>query len=264
MRTCFVSIDVEYDFGSPFQKKELKEFQGVENLDKILDIFKKQGISATLFVTGEVLEKYSDKAKQWSKDYEIACHTWSHYFWNKLGPDERNEEIKIFQDLYQRIFTQAPKGFRAPSHLIDEKGMELLESQGFLYDSSVVPHYPFFKKYRGYRGRAPLIPYHPDIKNIKREGVMKILEIPVAGQIFGIPLAGVWIARLPFLFYKTLFRVNSPNFLSLSCHSWDVLNTPTRKSSVSQFLKNLEALLVLLKKKDYQFLNGEQIFKNYQ
>jgi peptidoglycan/xylan/chitin deacetylase (PgdA/CDA1 family) len=263
-RTCFVSIDVEHDFGSPLQRKELREFQGVENLRKILDIFKNQGISATLFVTGEVLKKYQNKAKEWANNYEIACHTWSHCFWNKIETPERKQEIEIFQELYEKVFQEAPKGFRSPSHLIDNDGIKLLEEKGFFYDSSVVPHYPFFKKYRGYQGRAPLTPYHPNIKDIRKKGEMEILEIPIAGQIGGIPLAGAWIARLPFSFYKTLFRIHCPDFITLSCHSWDILDTPTRKSAVSQFLENLEALLVLLKNKDYQFLNGEQIFKNHQ
>ena len=125
--------------------------------------------------------------------------------------------------------------------------MRALEKKGFLYDSSVVPHYPPFKKYRGYKGRAPLLPYYP-------KG-LKILEIPVRGQVFGIPLAGVWIARLPIWFYKVLFLIYRPSFITLNMHSWDIFGR-------EQFLENLEKILRLLKSKNYQFLNGEQIFKN--
>lgn len=228
-RICFASVDVE---------------KSIEDLDKILDIFKKHNVSATLFVTGEVLEKYSDLAKDWPKSYEIACHSFTHRFWNTLGDSERRTEIDKFNSLYQSIFQKKPSGFRAPSHIIDEEGLKILEEKGFLYDSSILPHYPPFKKYRGYKGKFPLIPYYP-LKSLK------LLEIPVRGQLLGIPLAGAWISKLPPWFYRILFFLHCPNFITLSFHSWE-------KS------KKFEKIIKLLKNKNYQFLNGEQIYKNYK
>ncbi len=235
-KICFVSIDVESDRGA-------KEFRGVENLGKILDIFKKYEIPATLFVTGEVLERYGRMAKNWQTDYEIACHSYTHRFWNALNRDERKKELEDFIELYWSIFRKKPLGFRAPSHIIDKEGIELLEKSGFLYDSSIVPHYPPFKKYRGYKGRAPLRPYRPN-------GV-RILEIPVRGQIFGIPLAGAWIRGLPLWFYDFLFSIYSPPFITLSMHSWDALSP--------SYLAKLEKILKILKRENYQFLNAAQI-----
>ena len=249
MKVCFTSIDVEYDFG----KKE-KEFQGVENLDKILSLFKRNNIPATLFITGEVLERYGDLIKKWGSDYEIACHAFTHRFWNNLNFEERKKELENFQEFYRKIFREAPRGFRAPSHLIDEEGLKLLEEEGFLYDSSIVPHYPFFKKYRGYKGKAPLLPYYPSIENCRKKGEMQILEIPVRGQMFGIPLVGTWLRKLPFFFYRILFVLHGPSFITLNLHSWDALSP--------QFAIKLEKILRLLKKKNYQFSNGEQIYKN--
>ena len=123
-----------------------------------------------------------------------------------------------------------------------------MAEKGFLYDSSILPHYPPFKKYRGYQGKAPLLPYYP--KEIK------ILEIPVRGQMFGIPLAGAWIRGLSSWFYQTLFLIYCPSFITLNMHSWDNLDP--------RFLKKLEKILKILKKKNYLFLNGEQILKNRQ
>ena len=248
IKICFISIDVEHDRGLGDRK-----FSGVENLDKILSIFKKHGIAATLFITGQVLEKYSDLVKGWAQDFEIACHSFSHSFWNTLGPQERENELTNYFNLYQKIFNAKPRGFRAPSHLIDQEGIKLLEDRGFLYDSSVVPHYPFLKKYRGFKGRAPLSPYRPSSQNYRQKGDMKILEIPLTGQIFGIPLAGAWMSKLSFWFYKTLFEVYCPAFLTISMHSWD---------NSERFFENIEKIIVLLKNKDYQFYNGEQILKN--
>jgi peptidoglycan/xylan/chitin deacetylase (PgdA/CDA1 family) len=238
-KICFASIDIEKDLGTG-------EFRGVENLDEILGIFKKYEIPATLFVTGDVLEKYRDKTRQWSKDYEIACHSFTHRFWNTLNEGERQKELDDFINLYQQIFQKRPLGFRAPSHVIDEKGIGLLEKQGFLYDSSVLPHYPPFKKYRGYQGKRPLSPYYP--------AGLKILEIPARGQILGVPLAGAWILGLPFWFYWVLFFIYSPAFITLSMHSWDVLKPG--------FASKLEKIIKILKKKNYLFLNGQQLLQD--
>ena len=238
-KTCFASIDVEQDLGG-------KGFQGVENLEKILDIFRRCEIPATLFVTGEVLERYQEKVRAWSKDYEIASHSFTHRFWNTLNDTERQKELSDFIDLYQQIFQRKPLGFRAPSHVIDERGIELLRRQGFLYDSSILPHYPPFKKYRGYQGKKP--------KNVYFIGGLQ--ESPVTGQILGIPVAGAWIAGLPVWFYQFLFLIHRPSFITLNMHSWDILKPG--------FAKKLEKIIQTLKKKNYLFLNGEQILKNRQ
>ena len=238
MKTCFVSIDVESDFA------ENKNFEGVEKLDKILRIFKKNKISATLFVTGNVLEKYSKKVREWSEDYEIACHSFSHRFWDTLSQEEREDELKRFIELYRKVLKMAPKGFRAPSHVIDEKGIKLLAEKGFLYDSSIVPHYPFFKKYRGYKGKAPLSPYWYN---------EKIFEIPITGQLLGVPIAGTWISKLPFFIFKFLFGIYSPVFLTFNLHSWDSLNP--------KLFKKIEQIFEILKDKDYQLLKGLEIYE---
>lgn len=227
-KICFASVDVEHP---------------IDNLNQILEVFKKNNIPATLFITGEVLKQYSDLFKSPRSNYEIACHSFTHRFWNTLNSEEREKELDNFIFLYQNIFNEKPKGFRAPSHIIDEAGLQILEEKGFLYDSSIVPHYPPLKKYRGYKGKHALLPYYP----VRR----KILEIPVRGQMFGIPLAGAWITKLPLFFYRILFFFYCPKFITLSIHSWDKL-------------KNLEGIIRLLKNKNYQFLNGEQIYQNYK
>jgi len=258
-KICFLSIDVEADFG---QKQG--PFKGVDNLESILDIFQKVGVPATFFTTGRVLERYSKEFKEYAKTYEIACHTFTHRFWNTLTQEEREKELDRFLGLYRAVFNSSPFGFRAPSHIIDSDGLVLLEAKGFLYDSSVVPHYPFFKRYRGYRGRSPRSPYHPSLKDYKKQGAMKILELPTAGQLGGVPLAGAWISRLPHSFHKALLTLKKPDFLTVSMHPWDALDFKGRTTRPERFLRNLEKLLTLLKEKNYQFLTGKQVFDKFQ
>jgi peptidoglycan/xylan/chitin deacetylase (PgdA/CDA1 family) len=247
MKICFASIDVEPDLG------EAKAFKGIDNLDKILKVFNKYDIKATLFVTGTVLERYGQKLKALlSKNYEIACHSFSHRFWNDLNSNQRKEELEKFFTLYQGFFYKKPEGFRAPSHVIDVKALQILQEKGFLYDSSILPRYPLFKSYRGYKGKALSKPYFPSRENYKTKGEMKILEIPVSGLAFGIPLAGTWISKLPFFVYRILFFISNPVFLTLNLHSWDSLNP--------NLLEKLDKIIKILKNKNYQFLTGREIY----
>ena len=255
-KICFVSVDVEQDVGTKGEKK----FRGIGEMDALLEIFAKYQVPATLFVTGEVLQKYGEQAKLWSQAHEISSHSYSHIFFNELSDPEKESDIQRFVALYEGIFGNAPRGFRAPSHVIDEATVKILGKYGFLYDSSVVPHYPPCKKYRGYLGKAPKTPYYPSADNTRQRGVRgskgKVLEIPVAGQLLGIPLAGAWIRRLPVAMYRGLFMLYKPGFISLSMHSWDGLED-------KGFYGKLADVVLILKRAGYTFQSGGQIADDY-
>jgi peptidoglycan/xylan/chitin deacetylase (PgdA/CDA1 family) len=257
-KVCFLSVDVEHDVAT----FENKKFDGVANLEKILSIFQKFNLPATLFVTGDVLEGFADQAKLWAQRYEIASHSYSHLYFNSLSEEEKKDDFKKFEQIYQKVFGRSPPGFRAPSHVVDDQTIKIIESHGYKYDSSVVPHYPLFKKYRGYKGKAPLDPYFPSEQSVLKKDTSSpinasVIEIPVAGQLMGIPLAGAWIRKLPLALYKSFFMIHQPNFITLSMHSWDGLSDPG-------FYKKLESIIALLGQRGYHFQTGEQISKNYR
>lgn len=236
-KVCFVSIDVEHDVGT----EDNKSFQGVENMGRLLAVFQNPAVPLTLFVTGDVLQKYPHEARNWSGTYEIASHSFSHRFFDGLTYQEKERDIKKFSELYRNLFGKEPKGFRAPSHVIDDETFAILEKYGFMYDSSVVPHYPPLKSYRGYKGKAPVRPF-------RKAGVR---ELPLAGQLLGVPLAGAWIRKLPFWLYTSLFLFCKPSYITLSMHSWDALD--------GRFVPKLEKILKALKDNEYVFKSGEQI-----
>lgn len=241
-KVCFASIDVEHDVGT----EDAKSFRGMESMERLLAVFQKFEIPLTLFVTGDVLKGYGEEVKEWGRDYEIASHSFAHIFFNKLSEQEKKEDSEKFVELYTRIFGRKPLGFRAPSHIIDEVTLGILDDAGFLYDSSVIPHYPPFKKYRGYKGKAPIRPY-----SYKLEHASSIVEIPVSGQMFGIPVAGAWMRKLPVWLYKSLFLFHKPSYITLSMHSWDILD--------DRFMPKLITILEILKNSGYVFKSGEQI-----
>ena len=257
---CFVSIDVEHDLDKP------DSFQGVENLDNILSVLKKHKVEATLFVTGKILEKYHDLISEWAKDYEIGCHNYIHAPLDRMDLLEREKQLKRFVRVYESILGKLPKGFRAPQNIIDNKQFEMLQRYNFVYDSSVSPRHPWrIRRYRGYRGRAPVKPYYPNKSNYRKKGEMKILEIPMTGLSFGVPLVGTWIRKLGVKFFKILLKIKKPKFLSLSMHSWDGIKFKGRssKNSGEVFLKQLDEVIGILKQADYRFKNGEEIYEAF-
>ena len=251
-KICFISIDAEHDYGSEHEKT----FYGAERMDEILDIFRRKGISATIFVTGEVLERYPNQVRSWAENHEIGCHSYSHTYFDLMHVSGIRKELDRFVHIYKKVLNRSPLGFRAPSHIIDNAAIRTASEVGFYYDSSVVPHYPPFKKYRGYFGGAPKAPYYPNEIAYKKAGDMDILELPVTGHFFGIPLAGAWIRRLPLSLYRFLFALHKPRYISLSFHSWDRFHD-------DKFIEKLSRILDLLKGHGYQFKRGDEIFNEH-
>jgi peptidoglycan/xylan/chitin deacetylase (PgdA/CDA1 family) len=262
MKTCFLSIDVE-------KREDDGSFEGIEKLDNILNVFKKHKVNATLFTTGEVLAKYPDLVKKWSEDFEIGCHGYYHNTLDKLNLGAREQQIGDFCRLYQNVFKTRPRGFRAPRNIIDNEQFPILEKYGFLYDASVFPRYPLrINRYEGYRGKAPIFPYWPNDEDYRKRGPStsleasnKLLEIPESPASFSVPLVGTWLRKLGVFFFKILFRLKKPQFISFSMHSWDGIKFEGKssKNSGEIYLKQLDEMLEFLKKIGYEFKNGEQI-----
>ncbi|MBI2868944.1 MAG: polysaccharide deacetylase family protein [Chloroflexi bacterium] len=251
-KICLVSVDVEEDLGT-------KTFRGVENLDNILDVFDDFGIRATLFVTGEVIEKFPVMVQRWSRKHEIGSHGYYHTNLRELSHAAREQQLAGFCALYEKILGQSPRGFRAVQHSIDEAQLKIIERLGFAYDSSVIPGYVPLRRYAGFRGKAPVVPYHPSYDDCRKEGNMRVLEVPCAPVAFGVPLYGTWIRVLtPRIFDILLIR--KPGFISLAMHSWDGIGYtgPFSRNSGKMFLKYLPEMLAKLRR-DYRFLPAETI-----
>ena len=270
MRICFLSIDVEKK-----ENQKNQPFEGVDNLDNILNIFRKYNLPATLFVTGEVLEYCPDLVKKWSKDFEIASHNYWHVQLDKIDFAERERQIKDFVNLYKNVFGFLPRGFRAPRNVIENSQFQILERYGFLYDASVFPRYPWsIGAYTGYRGKAPIVPYWPSEKDYRkkvypvksREATFNtghVFEIPESPAPFDVPFVGTWLRKLGVKFFKFIFKIKKPKFISFNMHSWDGVKFEGKssKNSGKEFLKQLDEMLKFLEGVGYEFKTGEEIYR---
>src|SRR3989344_4687321 len=129
-----ITIDVEKDLHS-------ESYNGLEEgIPRLLTILNKHNIKATFFVPAKLIENFPYYFTNLDKQgHEIALHGYEHERFDDLALSEKRRLIKESVKIYKNLFGKFPRGFRAPQHSIDEKTVEILKQEGFLYDSSETP-----------------------------------------------------------------------------------------------------------------------------
>lgn len=167
-------------------KKVLKK-----GLPRLLDLYSKYDVEATLFFTGDIVE-VEPEVIEITKDrgHEIGCHGYTHYSttgFDIMSLDEQINQLKkskkIIEDVGGKI-----SSFRSPELRINGDTIKALEQTGFKIDSSVSSQR--FDGPLSYGSRmkfnwlsSPRGPYRPSQDNPFTKGKSKILEIPVSAAL---------------------------------------------------------------------------------
>jgi len=202
-----------------------------ESLDIVLDLLSRHGVSATFFTLGEIADEYPDLISQIADEgHEIASHGYSHTPLFDLKPDEFDDELSQSEAAIRRATGRDPIGFRAPNFSITPEtawAFEILESRGYVYDSSVFPvKTPMYGV-----SRAPIRPYRvaadspfeyfPAVQS--GEGLIelplavlnKFVRIPISGGFYG-RLLPVWVLE------RGLRRLNHHGIpVNVYFHPWE-------------------------------------------
>jgi peptidoglycan/xylan/chitin deacetylase (PgdA/CDA1 family) len=217
----------------------------LDGLKKILDLLREKNIQATFFIEGIFCQKFSGSVGVISDEgHEIGSHGYAHEtyagWWipRKARPPavlslkERREKIRKTSSILLKVTNKRPLSFRAPFSSIDENTLLILEEEGFVLDASV---YNMIYD-------VPSKPYNPSRFNIKREGDMKIYEVPVAVSQYAYrrnlwcyyyellseicatdpeeALKHVQLASKLQALHGELFTV-----IAMTCHPWEFANT---------------------------------------
>jgi peptidoglycan/xylan/chitin deacetylase (PgdA/CDA1 family) len=226
MKAITITIDVEEDCPPMLTSTRGME----EGLPKLLDIFKEEGIKATFFVTGIMAEKYPDLISRIPKEgHELGCHGYTHARFDRMEKEEArialNKAGKVLRQFEKRIIS-----FRAPNLQFPENYLELLEAEGFLYDSSLAAYKPPFSRSK------------------------------VAGKLIRIPatITSSVIRLPPRFFFPILRRATAP---VIFVHPWefvDMSKMPIRldcRFNTGEIaLKNLKTLIHASKAEKCRFL----------
>ena len=216
-------------------------------LPRLLALFEKLSLKATLFVVGEDATGEGAAAlKEAARGgHELASHSHTHpYALGAASAEAVEDELAHAEEALLPLCGRRPVGFRAPGYTLSRAMVVALSRREYLYDASVFPAAPYYLAKGAVLagmalvGRtsastldsprvlfAPRAPYRPDVRQPYRPGAAPLLELPMAVTPFlRVPFFGTLLTTAPWAVVEGAYRaVAKDNFLSLELHAVDVL-----------------------------------------
>ena len=245
-KTFILTIDLE----------EFERAQGVDRfeiskrgLDSLADLLTVTNVPATFFTTDSFAWKYLDEVRSLSEKHEIALHALDHSDnYSEMEPEEAKKKLTMAKNALERITGKPVTGFRAPQ--MQAPGMDVLESIGIRYDSSLHPTYVPGR----YSNRGETMQIH------RKDAVVRVpvsvtprLRIPYSW--FWFRVAGVWYAKM-----CTKATAKQMEFVTVYFHPWDFTDLRKVNGIGRIYARNthrsigmLERYLEWLKGKGYTF-----------
>jgi glycosyltransferase involved in cell wall biosynthesis len=177
------SVDVEEDY-----RMEGPSFRGVtEALPRVLELFERHAVSASFFLTNDVVERFPELTGQLeSLGHHVGSHGISHSAPHLAGRSLATQMRDISSGSgWLRARRTNPRSFRGPNFRVDSRTFQALDQSGFQVDSSVLPgrvvRRTLNASRQDFRG-APQQPYHVSPTRCTRIGSSSLIEIPVASN----------------------------------------------------------------------------------
>ncbi len=182
---CGSSFSKYKDTGDFFSKWNGKYDYLTEPTMQTLDMLEELDIHATFFIVAEVVNRYPGLVKAIeAKGHEIACHGYNHTCYidaRTRRPIHSREfflkQMELAKKTLERETSQHITGFRAPAAYVTGWMVDVIESLGFKYDSSVSSNSLYNKTDSKLRGVGRM-PYFPEKGGIEPGPPRGVLEIP--------------------------------------------------------------------------------------
>lgn len=233
-----LSVDVEQWYHRQILKPFLKNTRLdnkhiIKGINKILEIFKKYGVTSTFFALGKVAETIPEVVERiHDEGHEIAYHGYNHDTLNVLSKEKFEIETRKGVKLLEKITQEKIRGFRSPMFSLSKNtswALDVLVQHEFEYDSSIQPAITKF----GSPQSSPY-PYFPnfDIPSKIDKEQNKIIELPVLTQKLGkwsIPAGGGFYLRAlgPSFVLNALKKMNKNGHPAmLYIHPWEISGFP--------------------------------------
>lgn len=204
-----MSVDVEDYFQvSAFEGHiSRSDWDGLEcrverNVERILELFDRHGVSTTFFTLGWVAERYPSLVRKIvASGHELASHGYEHIRVHEQTPKEFREDVSRAKKILEDIGGEPIKGYRAASYSIGARtlwALDELEAAGYTYSSSIYPiHHDLYGM-----PEAPRFPF--------RHRGNGILEIPIStARLFHVNVpsgGGGYFRLLPYLVFRLAIR----------------------------------------------------------
>lgn len=189
------------------------EFGARVAVPRILDVLRREDVSATFFIPGHTVETFPAVCRRIVEEgHEVGHHGWMHESPLALDAAGERDVLERGIDSIERVLGVRPMGYRSPSWDLSPHSIALLRELGFAYDSSMMAQ--DLEMYRVREGDV----LHPD-RPFEFGHEVDLVEVPVSwslddfphlefvpAQGFLLPAAGSpaallasWIADLDFM-----------------------------------------------------------------
>ena len=168
--------------------------EGIPN--RLSPLFRRHGVVPTYLLSPEILrDEASVRVLRELPDAELGTHLHGEFIEPEAdfqaavtskpqiaySPKVEREKLVNLTDLFVSQFGRRPSSFRAGRFAMRGRTLGFLDELGYRVDSSVTPFRTnafgggFESNYWG----APLVPYHPSLRDPRKRGRLRILEVPV-------------------------------------------------------------------------------------
>lgn len=114
---------------------------GVVGVHRVLGLLERHGVRATFFIPGHTLRTFPTLCAQIAeRGHEVGHHGWTHRPPSRLSAaDEEAEMVRANADI-ERVTGRRARGYRSAGAELSPNTLRLLETHGFVYDSSMMGH----------------------------------------------------------------------------------------------------------------------------
>jgi len=110
------------------------------NIDRMLELMEQNGVRCTCFILGWIAERHPESIKKISNaGHEIACHGYNHELVYDLSHEAFRNDIASSKKLLEDLTGSNVVGYRAPCFSITDWAIDILQDEGYTYDSSSFP-----------------------------------------------------------------------------------------------------------------------------
>jgi peptidoglycan/xylan/chitin deacetylase (PgdA/CDA1 family) len=259
-RAC-ITLDLENNWN--FENSDLK-YATFDYLEDYIDLLHSQDLPLSVFVVGKTIEERPDAIKRLRKrlDVEFHLHSYSH---DLSGEADLEREVRLGTESFESHFGRQPEGYRSTQGRIDSSGFRVLESAGFLFDSSVFPSYrPGVYNNLG----APVEPF-------SAAGTDRLLEIPV-GVVprLRIPLSQGYLKAIGRCLPTLIQYVKLPDVVVFNTHLQDFYHTRAHERlgqprrffygrNMDRAERMFEQVVETLRQRDYSFVKMTDVYDAY-
>jgi len=134
-----ITMDIEPDYTqTSSSERRYGLFDTPGHFERFEKLIARHGVRLTCFVVGHTLTDRPDEVRELARiSAEFGPHSLSH----DLAGQGSEREIRGGIDAFTDFFGYFPRGYRSAQGRVTRGLLEMLESQGIVYDSSVIPSF---------------------------------------------------------------------------------------------------------------------------